>query len=183
MQRVKGNNTIKDIYKIPQVVALLVSILLVASFSESVAKEVPEIAIDSKSGNTTGLVKIDAVYFAQTHLSKPDAEYFTLVGNRKTLIKAHVVGDTTIAAPEVKVIVRLDGKEHEIKLNGPDTLPASFEADIYKIKHSYDDGSFTGFIPKEWLKDGMTVEVVADTARQVFEDLSIGTYCAKYECL
>jgi hypothetical protein len=121
------------------------------------------------------LVNIDAVYFAQTHVSEPDAEYFTLVGNRKTLIKAHVVGDTTVASPEVKAIVKLDGSELEIILEGPDTLPSYFESDIYKIQHSYDDGSFTGFIPKEWVKAGMTVEVVADTAYKAFDNLSIGS--------
>ncbi len=174
MQKVKGGNSRKNIYNIPQVIALLILLFLFASFAMSIIEEELEIAIDAELATTTELVKIDAVYFAQTHVSKPDAEYFTLVGNRKTLIKAHVVGDTTVASPEVKAIVRLDGNEHEIILQGPDTLPASFEPDIYKIQHSYDDGSFTGFIPKEWLKAGMTVEVVAGTAHQAFDSLSIG---------
>ncbi len=164
MKKERGGNSRKHSYNRLQVIALFVFMLLVASFTKSIAQ----------TNTTTGLVKIDAVYFAQTHLSKPDAEYFTLVGNRRTLIKAHIIGDTTVASPEVKAIVRLAGNEHEIILNGPDTLPAGFEPDIYKIQHSYEDGSFTGSIPKEWLKDGMTVEVVADTVHQAFDSLAIG---------
>ena len=119
-------------------------------------------------------VNIGAVYFAQTHLSEPTEEYFNLVSDRKMLIKAHITQPNQVAAPVVKAIVKLDGQETEIILSGPANLPVSFDPDIYTIQHSYDDGSFTGFIDKDLVKPGMTVEIIADTKHKSFDDLTIG---------
>ena len=44
-------------------------------------------------------VSIDAVYFGQTHLHKPDHPYFGLVGGRDTLIKAHVTDPAAPSSP------------------------------------------------------------------------------------
>ena len=159
MQKVKGNIKRKGIFKIPKVGALCSIVFLVAFSTVSSAQET---------------INIGAVYFAQTHLSEPTETYFTLVSDRKALIKAHITHADQIGSPVVKAIVTVDGLETEIILTGPANLPVSFDPDIYTIQHSYDDGSFTGFIPKELVKPGMTVKIIADTENKIFDDLTIG---------
>jgi hypothetical protein len=158
MHKVKGKNTIKGIFKIPKIGSLCSIVFLFAFSAVSIAQET---------------INIGAVYFAQTHLSEPTETYFTLVGDRKTLIKAHITHADQIAAPVVKAIVTVDGRESEIILAGPANLPVSFEADIYLIQHSYDDGSFTGFIPKELVKAGMTIKIETGEQVKEFNNLEI----------
>tara|TARA_B100000809_G_scaffold96882_1_gene95428 strand:- start:10186 stop:13134 length:2949 start_codon:yes stop_codon:yes gene_type:complete len=158
MHKEKVRSTRKGIFKIPKVGALCSIVFLVAFSTVSSAQET---------------INIGAVYFAQTHLSEPTEAYFTLVSDRKTLVKAHVTHPDQIGAPVVKAIVTVDGQVNEIILAGPANLPVSFESDIYKIQHSYDDGSFTGFIPKEWLKAGMTVKIETGEQVKEFNNLEI----------
>jgi hypothetical protein len=127
-----------------------------------------------KEGGSFITANIGAVYFAQTHLSEPTEAYFTLVSDRKALIKAHITSPDQSVAPVVKAIVTVDGQATEIILSGPTNLPLSFDPDIYTIQHSYDDGSFTGMIPKELMKPGMTIEIIAATEHKSFDDLAIG---------
>ncbi|MCU0663523.1 MAG: M66 family metalloprotease [Myxococcota bacterium] len=125
------------------------------------------------SDTETSLGAIDAVFFAQTHVQQPDHEYFTLVGNRETLIKAHVVAPEKPKAPAVKAILALNDKTLELPLTGPENLPASISIEPGVVQHSYED-SFTGFIPKEWMQPGLSVTVEAASDRKEFNDLKIG---------
>jgi hypothetical protein len=161
--------------KIKGVLSIFLILSLFASCSESIAKEEPEIVIDEPISGT-GNGNIGAVYFAQTHVSWPGAEYFTLVGNRKTLIKAHITSDseTEVSSPEVKAIVSLNGDETTITLTGPGVLPSYVESAQYKVEHNFED-SFTGYIPREWVKSGMTVKIEAGEQVKEFNNLKIGS--------
>ena len=44
---------------------------------------------------------IDAVFFAQTHVQRPDDPLFRLVADRSALIKVHVISATGATAPSV----------------------------------------------------------------------------------
>lgn len=116
---------------------------------------------------------IDAVYFAQTHVQQPAQPYFSLVANREALIKAHLVCVDKPKAPPVTAVLSLGGRTQELTLTGPAFLPASIAKDPGAVKHSYDD-SFTGFIPAEWMKPGLSVTVKAANESKKFDDLKIG---------
>jgi len=47
---------------------------------------------------SAGAVSIDAIYFGQTHLLKPDNPYFGTVGGRDVFIKVHVTDPAAVAA-------------------------------------------------------------------------------------
>ena len=116
---------------------------------------------------------IDAVYFAQTHVQKTTDPYFVLVGNRETLIKAHVIDPETPAAPAVTAVLSLNGNTLNLPLTGPATLPASIPDGLGVIQHT-NANSFTAIIPAAWLKPGLSVTVQAGSAQESFPDLSIG---------
>jgi hypothetical protein len=156
--------------RVIQVVLSLLLVLFLFGFERIPQNEHD---LDVAEEVNTESIKIDAVFFAQTHVAEPDYKYFTLVGNRKTLIKAHVISDDEIASTKVEAIVRLNGKKLQIILEGPGKLPTSFESDSLKVVHSYKD-SFTGYIPKEWLQSGMTVEIKAGKQTKAFNELEIG---------
>jgi autotransporter-associated beta strand protein len=116
---------------------------------------------------------IDAVYFAQTHVAKADHPYSALVGNKNLLIKAHVVAPGGIAAPPVSALLSLDGQTLNLPLTGPAILPTSIPDGPGVVQHAFAN-SFTGTIPKAWVKSGLTVTVKAGTAQQVIGNLNIG---------
>lgn len=118
-------------------------------------------------------VTVEAVYFAQTHVLKPDNSNFGLVGNRDALIKAHVVDPAASAAPSVTALLTLDGQTQTLTLTGPSTLPASISDGLGVVQHSYDD-SFTALIPASWIKPGLDITVSAGTASATYENLKIG---------
>lgn len=127
----------------------------------------------STDSDASGSGTIDAVFFAQTHVLQANHEYSTLVGNRETLIKAHVVSPEKPTAPAVKAILSLNGKTLDLPLTGPEVLPASIAIDPGVVQHSYED-SFTGYIPKEWMQPGLSVTVEAAADRMEWSDLNIG---------
>jgi hypothetical protein len=122
---------------------------------------------------TAHALTIDAVYFAQTHVLKPDNPKFGLVGNRDALIKAHVVDLGTPAAPPVSATLTLGGQTLVLPMTGPATLPASIADGLGVVQHS-SANSFTAVIPAEWVKPGLAVNVTAGAATVNFANLKIG---------
>lgn len=116
--------------------------------------------------------RVEAVFLAQTHVMKPDQPYFKLVGNRETLLKAHVVSPSGAAAPEVVALVISGGETNTLKLQGPATLPKSLPSEPGVVQHRFDD-SFTAMIPARWVRQGMVVEVRAG-ASVVRHDINVG---------
>ena len=61
-------------------------------------------------------ITIDAVFFAQTHVLKPGAPFFKLVGNKATLIKVHVLSSSGAEAPLVEANWRPDLADEALDL-------------------------------------------------------------------
>ncbi len=118
-------------------------------------------------------IAIDAVFFAQAHVQQPHQPYFRLVGDRDTLIKAHVVSPSGTKAPPVTAELSLDGDRKRLVLEGPATLPRSLQSEPGKVEHRFAD-SFTAMIPAEWVRRGLRVSVTAGDRRHVIDDLAIG---------
>ena len=94
------------------------------------------------------------VFFAQYHVQEPTDPLFRLVGNRPALIKVHVSSEEPREAPAVVVMLELGNEKDEFTLRGPTRLPRPYTGDPKLMPHSYDD-SFTGIIPREWIKPGL----------------------------
>ena len=122
---------------------------------------------------TTNDAVIDAIFFAQTHVQKPDQPYFRLVGNRDALIKVHVLSPSGAKAPEVATELSLDGESTRLSLEGPATLPVELASEPGKVEHRFDN-SFTAMIPAQWVRRGLTVTVTAGDQQRVIDDLNIG---------
>ena len=118
-------------------------------------------------------VSIDAVYFGQTHLWKPDHPYFGLVGGRECLIKAHVTDPAAPASPAVTAVLRLGGQTLNLPLTGPATLPASIPDGLGVVQHSFAN-TFTATIPSPWMKTGLQVSVNAGPASVNFTNMKVG---------
>ncbi len=118
-------------------------------------------------------VTIDAVYFAQTHVHQTDHPYFSLVGGKDILIKAHVVDPAMSAAPAVTATLTLGAQSTNLTLTGPATLPASIPNGLGVVQHSFTN-TFTNTIPKAWAKSGLTVRVQAGAVSTNFNNLKIG---------
>ncbi len=116
---------------------------------------------------------IDAVFFAQTHVLRPGAPFFKLVGNKETLIKAHVLSASGADAPPVEVELSLDGETLRLPLEGPKTLPKEICLEPGKVVHRYED-SFTAMIPKRWIKRGLAVTIHAGDLEHTVENLAVG---------
>ncbi|MEY4245141.1 MAG: hypothetical protein RLZZ245_2726 [Verrucomicrobiota bacterium] len=104
---------------------------------------------------------INAVYFGQTHVLKATDPYFGMVGNRETLIKAHVVNPATPASPVVTATLTASGLPNlALTLTGPATLPASIPDGLGVVQHSFAN-TFNGYIPANYMKTGLQVTVNA----------------------
>lgn len=112
------------------------------------------------------------VYLAQTHVNKPNDPCITLVSNRTTLVKVNVLATDKQPNPSVSVRLSLDGKTQEIKLNTPNTIPRSFNAELGKVTHTFED-SFTGYLPKDWIKPSLRMNVLVDNDSKAQYDLTI----------
>lgn len=120
----------------------------------------------------TSDARVDAVFLAQTHVMLPDQPWFRLVGNRETLLKAHVVSPTGAAAPHVVALIVSGGETNTLELKGPAMLPKSLPSEPGVVQHRYED-SFTGMIPARCVRKGMVVEVRAG-ASAVRRDINVG---------
>ncbi|MBT3294839.1 MAG: hypothetical protein HN919_05415 [Verrucomicrobia bacterium] len=116
---------------------------------------------------------IDAVFFAQTHVLQPGAPFFKLVGNKETLIKAHVLSASGAEALPVEAELSLDGETLRLPLNGPAVLPTGICLEPGKVVHRYED-SFTAMIPAHWIKRGLSVTLHAGDSEHTVEKLEIG---------
>ncbi len=120
-----------------------------------------------------GDVRIDTVYFGQKHVLEPENELFKLFSNLDALIKVHVVSPSQSEAPEVQAILRLNGASITLTLEGPYKLPDSIPNGPGIVQHSFDN-TFTGYLPKEWVQPGLTVEINAGNATRLIDDLKVG---------
>jgi hypothetical protein len=118
-------------------------------------------------------VSIDAVYFGQTHLHKPDDPYFGLTGSREVLIKAHVTDPAMPASPAVTAVLSLGGQTLNLPLNGPATLPASIPDGLGVVQHAFSN-TFTATIPSSWVNTGLQVTVNAGPASVNFTNMKVG---------
>ncbi len=118
-------------------------------------------------------VTIDTVYFAQTHVQEANHPYLNLVGNRDTLIKAHVIDPAMPNSPAVSATLTLDGQTLILPLTGPAKVPASIPNGPGVVQHSFAN-AFTAVIPKAWVKSGLSVTVTAGTATSTINNLGIG---------
>ncbi|MEN9577711.1 MAG: hypothetical protein RJA70_720 [Pseudomonadota bacterium] len=126
----------------------------------------PPAMVDSKA-------TIDAVFFAQTHVQRPDDELFRLVSNRAALIKVHVIAPDASASPAVSVVLALDGKTETLTLMGPATLPPAIDTNPGTVQHT-GTNTFTGMIPKQWIQPGVKLLIRAGQDTAEFNELNIG---------
>ena len=117
-------------------------------------------------------VSIDAVYFGQTHVLKPDNPYFGLVGERDALIKVHVTDPAASASPAVSATLNLNGQSLNVPLTGPATLPVSIPDGLGVVQHS-NSNTFTATLPAAWVKKGLQVTVNAGTDSTTFTDMKV----------
>jgi len=118
-------------------------------------------------------ITIDAVFFAQTHVLKPGAPFFKLVGNKEALIKVHVLSPSGADAPSVDAELSLEGETMCLPLKGPGVLPKEICIEPGKVVHRYED-SFTAMIPARWIKTGLEVTIHAGDLEYSVEKLDIG---------
>lgn len=116
---------------------------------------------------------VEAVFFAQTHVSQPSDEYFGLTADRSALIKAHVTGPEGTPAPSVVALLRRGDQVLEVCLTGPDMLPTSAPNAPGRVDHTTDN-TYTGIIPAAWVQPGLTVGVLAGPDAVLFEDMRVG---------
>lgn len=116
---------------------------------------------------------IDAVFFAQTHVLRPGAPFFKLVGNKETLIKVHVLSASRAEAPPVQAELRLESETLRLPLEGPAVLPREICLTPGKVVHRYED-SFTAMIPARWIKRGLEVTIRAGELEHDVGHIAIG---------
>jgi|SaaInlStandDraft_1057018.scaffolds.fasta_scaffold11259_3 hypothetical protein len=118
-------------------------------------------------------ITIDAVFFAQTHVLRPEDPFFKLVGEKDTLIKVHVLSTSEEKAPLVKAELKLEGETHRLALKGPDHLPKEICIEPGKVVHQYED-SFTATVPARWIKRGLEVTIHAGDLSHEVRTIEIG---------
>ncbi|MBE7495144.1 MAG: autotransporter-associated beta strand repeat-containing protein [Verrucomicrobiaceae bacterium] len=121
---------------------------------------------------SAGAVSIDAIYFGQTHLHKPDNPYFGTVADRDVFIKAHVTDTAAIASPSVFATLSLNGNFLTVALTGPANLPTSIPDGLGVVQHSTAN-TFTGVLPAAWIKKGLQVTVNAGSVVSTVTDMKI----------
>jgi autotransporter-associated beta strand protein len=118
-------------------------------------------------------VTIDAIYFGQTHVMKATQSYFTLVGERATLIKVHVTDPAAPVSPAVSVTLSLNSQTLTLPLSGPANLPVSIPDGPGVVQHTIAN-SFIATIPADWVKTGLTLTVNAGVVQSSISNLSVG---------
>lgn len=113
------------------------------------------------------------VFFAQTHVQKPNDPFFKLISDRKVLIKVQVSSPTVTIAPNINVVAFLNGKSTTIQLTGPATLPQILNLNPGIVNHNFLD-SYTALIPAEWVKSGLNLTLNVGSQIFLFRDLKIG---------
>lgn len=116
---------------------------------------------------------VEAVYFAQTHVSQPSDPYFGLTANRDVFIKAHVTHPDGAEAPPIIAMVELDGEILEVCLTGPGLLPSEASLAPGEVQHTNED-SFVGTVPGSWIAPATTMSVAAGESVLSFDELAIG---------
>jgi hypothetical protein len=118
-------------------------------------------------------VAIAGVYLAQTHVLPPNDPLFKLVGNRPALLKVQVVGPDSTPVPPVTAFLSVDNDSTILTLDAPDRLPGSFEAELGKVQHRYDD-SFTTLIPAQWIRPGLDISITAGAITVNHHNIKVG---------
>lgn len=116
------------------------------------------------------VLKIQDVYFAQTHILRNSDKYFRLVAGRDALIKVNITSLRKIKAVPVYADVSSSSSPGiTLKLKGPSELP--FKIDTRT--HSFDN-SFTAVIPGRFIEPGMRVTVKAGDKKKTINKIEVG---------
>lgn len=118
--------------------------------------------------------RVDTVFLAQTHVQRTTETYaYGLVSDREALIKAHVVSPGKLIAPLVEAILTLDGNTMVLNMSGPSILPTVISKTPGRVQHSFAD-SFTAYIPKAWVKPGLSMSVRTPEETYTVQSLRVG---------
>lgn len=104
-----------------------------------------------------GSLGVAGIYLAQTHVLPVDSEYACLVSDREALLKVDLIArKPDEKAPNVLVTTKLASQTATFKLVGPALVPTVRE----KKHHGFSD-SYTVMLPKEWIRPGLVLQIVA----------------------
>jgi len=122
------------------------------------------------SGISNDSAEVGRVFLAQTHLMQPEWPFFYLAADRPAYLQVQV--DGIGEAPQVRVEATTNGGLIGRRcLAGPSTLSNTGELAV-------DDrgNQFTATLPRTWLREGVSLEITAGSARRHFsaEDLGLG---------
>ncbi len=165
----------KTWYLIPALFALVLTACSEIDELHSVptlASEDDSRSLELRSEESLPLAGLE-VYYAQTHVLRPEDEYFGLVSDKAALIKVQLTSEDGEQAPPVTATLTLNGTTTLLTLTGPDVLPLPMDMSPGNAIHSFDD-SFTALIPKEWVQPGLEVRVEAGEEVVEHKDLSVG---------
>lgn len=124
------------------------------------------------SGTENNTAKIAEVFMAQTHRQAIDHPLFFTIGYRPALFQVEVTG--TGISPDVQVQGFFEGEAiGTLCLSGPAHLQ-----EVIDIKTPNFEDYFSVTLPKNWIKNGLELVVMAgnETQRITAETLKIGPY-------
>lgn len=118
-------------------------------------------------------IRVQNVFFAQTHVQELNTPGFKLVSNREALVKVHIVGPSSLGPPCVKLKLSLNGQEQEFTLTAPSVLPERFESRLGLVRHQFQD-SYSTVIPPQWVQPGLSLELIVEEQSQELGRIPIG---------
>jgi hypothetical protein len=126
--------------------------------------------VDYTASETPSDLVVADVFLAQLAVQRPDSPYLHLVEDRWFKLKLNVTSESEAAAPVFEVQVRdLDGNVVGTRvLDGPSNLPQAGDLDLPSLSNlatdvgQTDSDSYTVVIPSEWVKPGVTFEILTN---------------------
>lgn len=113
------------------------------------------------------------VFFAQTHVLKPNSEYFGLVSGKSMLIKVHLKEELAQSHPEVTATLDVNGTQETIILRAPTDWKNNLDFSPGNDPHTFED-SYTATINGNYIQAGLTIRVEAGDKSVVYDNLTIG---------
>lgn len=113
------------------------------------------------------------VFLAQSHVLRPDNEFFNLVSGKDAFIKVNVTAKNTITIDEVSALLSLNGESETIVLTPPSSMLAPIDMKPGSIEHTFDN-SFTALIKKEWIQPGLQITIESNAPSIVLDNLKVG---------
>lgn len=160
-------------FALSSIIACSLGMFSIASHSVLANSALPSIVSLLLDEKALSPLKINKVYFAQTHVKASDEPYFGLVSNRAALLKVQITGPSKAINPPPAATLSLNGREITLPLDGPSNPPRTFESDLGKVQHTFAN-SYTAMIPKDWLQPNLTVSIAAGDQTQELSDITIG---------